>query len=108
MIGLTGILFLLFMMGSSALQAQDLGNKRAGLQIAREVCASCHAVEPGQDHSPHPQAPSFERIARVPGMTTAALTVALRTSHKTMPNIILEPKELRDVTTYITSLRERR
>jgi mono/diheme cytochrome c family protein len=102
------MLILLLFMGSSLLHAQGAGSPRAGLQIAREVCASCHAVERGEYHSPRQQAPSFERIARVPGMTTTALTVALRTSHKTMPNIILEPRELRDVTTYITSLRERR
>ncbi|WP_262266435.1 hypothetical protein [Microvirga yunnanensis] len=40
-------------------------------------------------------------------MTTTALTVALRTSHETMPNIMLEPTELRDVTAYITSLQSR-
>jgi mono/diheme cytochrome c family protein len=102
------MLILLLVVGSCPLYAQGAGNPRAGHRIAREVCASCHAVEAGEYHSPRPQAPSFERIARVPGMTTIALSVALRTSHKTMPNIILEPKELRDVTTYITSLRERR
>ncbi|MBB3019595.1 mono/diheme cytochrome c family protein [Microvirga lupini] len=80
---------------------------QAGRRLAHEVCAPCHAVEAGQDRSPHRQAPPFEQIARVPGMTTTALTVALRTSHETMPNIMLEPKELRDVTAYITSLRNR-
>lgn len=104
----SGMLILLVVMGSSPLYAQGAGSPRAGHQIAREVCASCHAVEPGQLQSPRQQAPSFERIARVPGMTTTALTVALRTSHKTMPNIMLEPKELRDVTTYITTLGEQR
>lgn len=77
---------------------------RAGLRIAREFCASCHAVEAGEDRSPRPQAPPF---ARVPRMTTAALTVALRTFHETMPNIMLGDRELRDVTAYITSLRAR-
>lgn len=80
---------------------------RAGLRIAREFCASCHAVEAGEDRSPRPQAPPFDRIARVPRMTTAALTVALRTFHETMPNIMLGDRELRDVTAYITSLRAR-
>jgi hypothetical protein len=35
-------------------------------------------------------APSFERIANVPGMTSAALTAALRTSHETMLNVIIK------------------
>jgi hypothetical protein len=38
-------------------------------------------------------------------MTVAALTVALRTSHRTMPNIMLEPAELDNIIAYIMSLR---
>jgi hypothetical protein len=38
-------------------------------------------------------------------MTAAALTVALRTSHRTMPNIMLEPPELDNVIAYILSLK---
>lgn len=100
------VLALFLVVGTGGLHAKE-ADARAGLRIAREVCASCHAVEARQDRSPHPQAPPFERVARVPGMTTAALTVAMRTSHKTMPNIMLGDRELRDVTAYITSLRER-
>lgn len=106
MIRAGSILVLFLFVGARDLHAQE-SDPRAGLRIAREVCASCHAVEAGHDHSPRPQAPPFSQIARVPGMTTAALTVALRTSHETMPNIMLGDRELRDVTAYITSLRKR-
>ena len=92
------------LMVPALLSAQEAGDPRAGLRLARDVCAACHAVEAGQNRSPRAQAPTFTRIALIPGMTTTALTVALRTSHKTMPNIMLEPRELRDVTAYITSL----
>jgi mono/diheme cytochrome c family protein len=103
----TGIILALFLVvGTGGVHAQE-ADARAGLRIAREVCASCHAVEAGQDRSPRPQAPPFDRIAQVPGMTTTALTVALRTSHETMPNIMLGDRELRDVTAYITSLGNR-
>jgi mono/diheme cytochrome c family protein len=101
------MLILLLLIGSEHLHAQEAGDARAGLLLAREVCASCHAIISGQPSSPNPQAPSFARIARVPGMTSTALTVALQTSHKTMSNIMLEPKDLRDVIAYITSLQER-
>ncbi len=37
-------------------------------------------------------------------MTPIALTVALRTSHRAMPNIILSDDELRGVVAYIMSL----
>ena len=85
--------------------AQEQGDPRAGLVVAREACASCHAVLAGASSSPDRNAPIFERIASVPGMTPLALTVALQTSHKTMPNIMLDPGELRNVIAYITSLR---
>lgn len=107
MTSIRSILVLSLFVSNTSLHAQE-GDRAAGLQVAREACASCHAVEPGQDLSPERQAPAFDEIARVPGMTTTALTVALRTSHETMPNIMLEDRELRDVTTYIASLRRRR
>lgn len=99
------MLTLLLLMGAKQPLAQEVGDPQAGLSLAREACASCHAVLDGETTSPRSQAPSFERIAQVPGMTPLALTVALRTSHKTMPNIMLDPKEMRDVTAYIASLR---
>jgi mono/diheme cytochrome c family protein len=100
------IFVLIPIVGTGGLHAQE-ADPRAGLRIAREVCASCHAVEAAEERSPRPQAPAFNVIARVPGMTTTALTVALRTSHETMPNIMLGDRELRDLTAYITGLRER-
>jgi mono/diheme cytochrome c family protein len=99
----TGLLGLLVMFASSQAQAQ--GDPRAGLVLAREVCASCHNVLAGQSRSPDRNAPSFQEIASVPGMTPLALTVVLQTSHKTMPNTMLDPSELRNVIAYITSLK---
>ncbi len=104
----SGLLILLLLAGSGHLRAQELGDPRAGLRLAREVCGSCHAVLKGETRSPRRQAPSFERIAHVPGMSPVALRVALQTSHRTMPNLMLEPKETRDVIAYITSLQEHR
>jgi mono/diheme cytochrome c family protein len=84
--------------------AQDIGDAQAGLKLSREVCSSCHAVEAGETQSPNNRAPNFQRIANVPGMTPTALTVALRTSHRTMPNLTFEQEELEDLIAYITSL----
>jgi mono/diheme cytochrome c family protein len=92
----------------NGLHAQEAGDLRAGLSLAREVCSSCHAVLAGEAGSPDREAPTFEQISRVPGMTAMALRVALQTSHATMPNIMLEPDELRDVVAYIVSLQSRR
>ena len=88
-----------------AASAQDGGDPREGQLLAREICAQCHAVGRGETRSPAADAPSFERIANVPGMTGLALTVALQTSHKTMPNLMFEPAELRNVVADILSLK---
>ena len=85
--------------------AQDDGAVLKGETIARQICAECHAVQKGQLQSPNGQAPTFKAVATTPGMTTIALAAALRTSHRTMPNIILADDDLRDVAAYITSLR---
>jgi mono/diheme cytochrome c family protein len=85
-------------------RAQDVGDQVQGAAIARHICAECHAVERGQRRSSNVQAPTFETIAKTPGMTSIALAAALRTSHRLMPNIVLADDELRNITAYLLSL----
>jgi mono/diheme cytochrome c family protein len=85
--------------------AQEIGDPRQGRALAREVCAVCHAVDAGASNSPRPDAPTFETIARTPGMSEIALNAALHTSHRTMPNLILTAPEARNVIAYILSLK---
>jgi mono/diheme cytochrome c family protein len=85
-------------------EAQDETWQR-GKVIAEQICSECHAITKGQPRSPNGLAPTFETVATTPGMTTIALTAALRTSHRTMPNIILSDEQLRGVIAYITSLK---
>jgi len=86
-------------------QAQDVPARLKGATLAQQICAECHAVQPGQPRSPNGQAPTFETVAKTPGMTAIALTVILRTSHRTMPNIILADDDLRNVIAYIMTLK---
>lgn len=86
-------------------RAQEHGDVRSGLVLARHACATCHAVERGNTRSPHGDAPAFATIAAVPGMSPLALTAALRTSHETMPNLVLAPDDLANVVAYILTLR---
>jgi mono/diheme cytochrome c family protein len=76
-----------------------------GRIYADTACASCHAVAPGQLRSPDPKAPTFEMIANVPGMTLMALNVVLHTSHKTMPNLIIESGRIEDLSAYLFTLK---
>jgi mono/diheme cytochrome c family protein len=91
----------------TAVQAQDAGDLRRGRRLALNVCASCHSVVVGQTRSSLATAPSFEEIAKTPGMTAAALAFWLTAaSHPTMPNLILSSQQQRDVSAYILSLRD--
>jgi mono/diheme cytochrome c family protein len=86
------------------LPAQEVGDARQGRALAQTACAACHAVEKGRP-SPHVDAPAFPAIANMRGMSARALTVALQTSHKTMPDLVLGDDETRNVIAYILSLR---
>jgi mono/diheme cytochrome c family protein len=91
--------------GAGRVQAQDVSELLKGAVISQQICAECHAVQKGQRQSPNAQAPKFETVATTPGMTAIALTAVLRTSHRSMPNIILADDELRNVVAYILSLK---
>jgi len=82
-------------------------NVAAGRAFAHEACVSRHIVEP-TNVSPRVVAigPNFQDIANTKGMTATALRVFLTTSHPNMPNLILTPDQITDVTAYILSLRE--
>lgn len=86
-----------------AAQAQE-DSARRGLAAARETCAICHGIRKG-DRSPNPNAPAFDVIAAVPGMTGLALQSVLLTSHREMPNLIIPADERADLIAYILSLK---
>lgn len=90
---------------ATSVQAQETGRPERGRTLALQNCVECHAVQKGVGASPNAHAPRFESIAAVPGMTTIALRAALQTSHRTMPNVTLEPDELADIVAYILSLK---
>ncbi len=76
-----------------------------GKHLAETVCSACHQIDPDSPApSPNPKAPSFLAISRTPSMSELAIKVFLRSSHPTMPNIILSPEEIDSVTAYIRSL----
>ena len=76
-----------------------------GLRYAEQSCATCHAVTAAQGQSPNPNAPSFEVIANLPGMTGTALNAWMHSPHPTMPNLIVSPADRDNVAAYLESLR---
>jgi mono/diheme cytochrome c family protein len=83
--------------------AQETAN--AGLVLARQLCSECHAVERAPARSPNPASPPFATIANVPGMTGMALSAALQSPHRSMPNVMLDSSQLGSIVAYILSLR---
>ena len=85
--------------------AAEPGSPAAGLDYARENCAECHAVEPGDYDSPDMAAPGFTEIANVDGMSELALISFFQTPHPTMPNFIVESADVASLVAYIRSLK---
>src|SRR5690606_10307314 len=53
--------------------AAETDDARKGRELAAEICADCHAIRPADGSSPNADAPGFETIARVPGMSPMSL-----------------------------------
>jgi mono/diheme cytochrome c family protein len=85
--------------------AQEIGQASRGMALAQQLCTECHAVKREEKQSPNLDAPRFQVIASMPGMTAMALSAALNTSHASMPNIMLQADERADIIAYILSLR---
>ena len=102
--GLAGFATLL-MLSTAAVMAQPSGDPRRGAELARETCSRCHAVRGGAPNSPNLRAPTFNELASAPGMTVAALMVALTTPHAGMPMFMLSQDERKDIVAYILSLK---
>lgn len=102
------------LVASGAASAQDVGDIEAGHQLASGICAECHIIEsipgPAPDLDPLPfeatEALPFDDIANTPGVTAMVLFVWLTSSHPSMPDLVLEEDELRNVVAYILSLKD--
>jgi hypothetical protein len=102
------IAFLAIISLPRATLCQEAGDARNGAVYARKVCIECHAISEEQAPSPSSKFPSFTAVANSPGMTETAVIVWLRTPHPTMPNLIIAPRDQRDLGAYIMSLRSSR
>jgi mono/diheme cytochrome c family protein len=94
--------------------AQQVGDPEAGLAVAAEVCAECQEVMPVEGLSPDlpplpfevGEAMTFEEIGNTPGVTAMAVFAWRQSTHPTMPNIVREEYDLRNVVAYILSLKD--
>ena len=75
-----------------------------GQVLAKQWCSQCHGIDPNKS-SLTPKVPSFSEIAAEPSVIEPSLRVFLRTSHPTMPNLILNQDDTDDIVSYILSLK---
>jgi mono/diheme cytochrome c family protein len=91
---------------AGAAQAQQAGDARQGLRLARAMCSECHLVDKVAGRSTNPAAPTFDTIAKTPGLTSTALYSVLQSSHRTMPNIVIKGADANDIVAYMLSLKD--
>ncbi len=95
-----GFALVLMLASAGRVEAQQAGDSTRGKILVEAECLACHG-----DKTLSPRAPGFQDVARMPSTTALSLGVFLRTSHPTMPNILLSPADLDDVIAYILTLR---
>jgi cytochrome c len=81
-----------------------LDSVAAGHRLAEAWCKDCHAIE-ATTAGPAKAAPAFSKVANLRSTTALSLKVFLRTSHPSMPNIVIAPNETDDLVNYILSLK---
>jgi mono/diheme cytochrome c family protein len=85
--------------------AQD-GDAAAGRRLAEAWCAQCHSIESATARG-RGTAPAFTEIAQRASTTPLSLNAFLRSSHETMPNLIIQRGDADDVVAYILSLKRK-
>jgi len=76
----------------------------SGHKLADAWCKGCHAIEPRTGGTPA-AAPDFAAVANQPSTTELALKVFLRSTHPSMPNLVLTPEQTDAIVSYILSLK---
>lgn len=91
---------------TGANQAPYEGNASMGMLIARDSCASCHAVSLGGE-SPNDHAPEFREVINRPGMSAESLTAWLNEAHNypTEMGVHLEPHQVDSLVAYMLRMR---
>lgn len=79
-----------------------------GEYLAKSWCISCHNIDPGDMTLRSEVVPSFASIAARSETNQSSLEAFLRSKHPRMPVGEITPKEIRDVASFIVSLKPKR
>jgi cytochrome c len=91
--------------GSATAQVVKNADPVRGQELARRLCANCHATEPNGGQAINPDVPSFVAIARQSDVSAERLAGRIIVPHPAMPNTQLTVAEIRDVIAYILALK---
>lgn len=83
--------------------ADEKSDIAAGEDLAKRWCAACHVV--GPDDAGGDAGPSFESVARRPGVDQQSIAGWLADPHPPMDTLNLTAQDTRVLTRYIFSLR---
>ena len=75
-----------------------------GIAWPQAWCKDCHAIEASDRRRRRPH-PDFAAIANRPSTTALSLKVFFKTSHRSMPNLVIAPDQADDLANYILSLK---
>jgi mono/diheme cytochrome c family protein len=95
-----------FLFCASALgHAQGRGDPQRGHELSVRLCANCHAIARNDSGPVLGDVPGFPAIADRSGLTPEQIAGRIIIPHPAMPGVSLTAAEIRDIVSYITSLR---
>ena len=78
---------------------------KLGHTLAARLCSQCHQVDGGSANPRLADVPSFSAIAARPGVSAEQLAGRIIIPHPEMPGVQLTTREIRDIVSYILSLK---
>jgi cytochrome c len=96
---------LLCLTASAATCTAQPADAKHGHALAARLCAQCHLVDGGSPNARLADVPSFSAIAARPGVSAEQLAGRIIIPHPEMPGVQLTTREIRDVVSYILSLK---
>jgi cytochrome c len=90
---------------SSSLAQPGLPDPQRGHELAARLCTNCHVIDRQASGPMRADVPSFAAIANRPGSTAEQLAGRIIVPHPAMPGVPLTAAEIRDIVTYIVSLK---
>ncbi|HWB46650.1 MAG TPA: cytochrome c [Hyphomicrobiaceae bacterium] len=82
------------------------GDVQRGHDLSVGLCTGCHSVERQVAGPVTADVPTFAAIAARPGMNAEVIAGRIVIPHPAMPNVPLSAAEIRDIATYIMSLKQ--